>query len=114
MTQSKKSISSPFFEDIQVEYEPGTTQEVEMHDGSKLYLKKLEDEYNALDKMQALRVLSETRLRGEYATGVIYVEPDRDDFITMLNLVDQPLAKLSEEVVRPPRAAFDELMQSLK
>ncbi len=104
----------PFFEDIQVEYEPGTTQEVEMHDGSKLYLKKLEDEYNALDKMQALRVLSEARLRGQYATGVIYVEPDRDDFITMLNLVDEPLAKLPEEVVRPPRAAFDELMQSLK
>jgi 2-oxoglutarate ferredoxin oxidoreductase subunit beta len=104
----------PFFEDIQVEYEPGTTQEVTMHDGSKLYLKKLDDEYNALDKMQALRVLNETSLRGEYATGVIYVEPDRDDFITMLNLVDEPLAKLPEEVVRPPKAAFDELMQSLK
>ena len=104
----------PFFEDIQVEYEPGTTQEVEMHDGSKLYLKKLDEEYNALDKMQALRVLNETQLRGEYATGVIYVEPDRDDFITMLNLVDEPLAKLPEEVVRPPKAAFDELMQSLK
>ena len=25
----------PFFEDIAVEYEPGTTQEVTMHDGSK-------------------------------------------------------------------------------
>lgn len=104
----------PFFEDIQVEYEPGTTQEVEMRDGSKLYLKKLDDEYNALDKMQALRVLSETRLRGEYATGVIYVEPDRDDFIAMLNLVDEPLAKLSQDVVRPPKATFDEIMKSLR
>src|SRR4029077_1795364 len=32
----------PFFEDISVDYEPGTSQEVTMHDGSKLYLKKLE------------------------------------------------------------------------
>ena len=103
----------PFFGDIAIEYEPGTTQEVEMHDGSKLYLKKLDDAYNALDKMQALQVLHETRRRGEYATGVIYVEPDRDDFITMLNLVDEPLAKLSQEVVRPPKATFDEIMRSL-
>ena len=37
----------PFFEDITVEYEPGTTQEVTMHDGSKVYLKKLEEDYDA-------------------------------------------------------------------
>ena len=104
----------PFFEDIEVEYEPGTTQEVVMHDGSKLYLKKLESDYNALDKMQAMRVLHETRNRGEYATGVIYVEPDRDDFLTLLNLVDEPLAKLPQDVVRPPRSALDAIMDGLR
>jgi len=31
----------PFFEDISVDYEPGTTQVVAMPEGSKLYLKKL-------------------------------------------------------------------------
>src|SRR5271169_4027793 len=36
----------PFFEDIAVDYEPGTTQEVTMHDGSKLYLRKLEEGYD--------------------------------------------------------------------
>ena len=30
----------PFFEDIAVDYEPGTTQEVTMHDGSKLLLEE--------------------------------------------------------------------------
>jgi 2-oxoglutarate ferredoxin oxidoreductase subunit beta len=104
----------PFFDDIEVEYEPGTTQEVVMHDGSKLYLKKLESDYNALDKMQAMRVLHETRNRGEYATGVIYVEPDRDDFLTLLNLVDEPLAKLPQDVVRPPRATLDAIMDDLR
>src|SRR5574339_170142 len=34
----------PFFEDISVEYDPGTTQEVKMHDGSRLLLKKLEEQ----------------------------------------------------------------------
>src|SRR6187401_3653491 len=40
----------PYFEDITVEYEPGSTQEVTMHDGSKLRLKKLEEEYDPTDK----------------------------------------------------------------
>src|SRR4051795_12824966 len=41
----------PFFEDISVEYAPGTTQLVTMHDGSKLYLKKLEENYDPTDRI---------------------------------------------------------------
>src|SRR3954471_18377604 len=50
----------PFFEDINVDYEPGTTQEVTMHDGSKLLLKKLEEGYDPTDKIGALKRLHET------------------------------------------------------
>jgi 2-oxoglutarate ferredoxin oxidoreductase subunit beta len=104
----------PFFEDITVEYEPGTTQEVTLHDGSRLYLKKLEEAYDPTAKIQALRVLHETRQRGEYATGIIYIEPNREDFLDLLNLVDEPLASLPLERVRPPKAALDEIMESLR
>ena len=104
----------PFFEDISVEYDEGTTQEVELHDGSKLYLKKLREDYNPLEKMQAFQVLHDTRSRGEFATGLIYVEPDRDDFLTMLNLVDKPLAKLSASQVRPPKETLDAIMDGLR
>src|SRR6188508_3310903 len=50
----------PFFEDISVDYEPGTTQEVKMHDGSRLFLKKLDEAYDPTDKIAAMRVLHET------------------------------------------------------
>jgi len=104
----------PFFEDITVEYDPGTTTEVRMHDGSRLLLKKLGTDYNPTDRMQALHVLHETLRRGEFATGVIYVEPDKDDFITQLNLVDTPLAALPTERTRPSQAVLDEVMESLR
>src|SRR5947208_925453 len=71
----------PFFEDITVDYEPGTAQEVTMHDGSKLVLKKLAEDYDPTDKIGALKRLHETARRGEFATGLIYIEPDRDDFL---------------------------------
>jgi len=104
----------PYFEDISVDYEPGSTQEVEMHDGSKLYLKKLETEYNPMDKMQAMSVLDETRNRGEFATGLIYVEPKKADFIEVLNMVDEPLATLPEQRVRPPKSVLSELMDKAR
>ncbi len=104
----------PFFEDISVDYAAGTTQEVTMHDGSKLFLKKLEEDYDPTDKIGALKRLHETARRGEFATGIIYIEPDRDDFLTQLNVVDEPLATLPLSRVRPGREALDEIMEGLR
>ncbi len=104
----------PFFDDISIEYDAGTTKEVQLHDGSKLYLKKVAEDYNPTDKLSAMRLLHETASRGEYATGVLYVEPDKEDFLGLLNMVDEPLATLPMERVRPGRHVLDEVMESLK
>jgi 2-oxoglutarate/2-oxoacid ferredoxin oxidoreductase subunit beta len=104
----------PFFDDISIDYEPGTTKEVRLHDGSRLYLKKVADEYDPTDKFAAIRLIHETSRRGEVATGVLYVEPDKDDFVTLLDLVDEPLATLPLERVRPGKEALDEVMESLR
>ena len=104
----------PYFEDINVEYEPGSTMAVKLHDGSQLYLRKVAEDYNPADKIAAVRLLHETARRGEFATGVIYIEPDKDDFIDTLNLVDVPLALLPQDKVRPGKAVLDEIMESLR
>ena len=104
----------PFFQDISVEYEPGSSTEVKMHDGSHLFLKKVAEDYNPSDRMTAMRLLHESAARGEFATGVLYVEPDKDDFLTTLNMVPEPLASLGVERTRPSRAALDELMEALR
>ena len=58
----------PFFEDISIEYDPGTTREVRMHDGSKLFLKKVAEDYDPTSKVNAVRMIHETAQRGEFAT----------------------------------------------
>jgi len=104
----------PYFDDIEVEYDPGTTTEVRMHDGSRLYLKKVAEHYDPTHKAQALRLLRETAERGVFATGVLYVERDRPTFVDLLNIVDEPLATLPLAKTRPPKAALDEIMESLR
>ena len=104
----------PFFDDITVDYEAGSTTEVTMHDGSHLYLRKVAEDYNPSDKITAIRLLHETAARGEFATGIISIQPDQENFIDALRMVERPLASLRPEEVRPPKAVMDELMAALR
>ncbi len=104
----------PFFQDISVDYEPGTAKEITMHDGSRLVLKKLGEDYDPTNKVGALRVLTEAHDKGEVVTGLFFVDTERENFLDQLNVVDEPLATLPESRVRPPREVLDELMEELR
>jgi 2-oxoglutarate/2-oxoacid ferredoxin oxidoreductase subunit beta len=104
----------PFFEKIDVEYVPGTTLDVRLHDGSHVRLKKLERDYDPANRLAALTVLNEARERGEILTGIFYINPAAKDFIERLNLIDEPLALLSQERIRPPKEVLDEVMSELQ
>ncbi|HEV2274866.1 MAG TPA: 2-oxoacid:ferredoxin oxidoreductase subunit beta [Acidobacteriaceae bacterium] len=101
----------PYFEDIAVDYDPGTTYNVELHDGSHLRLRKLHDSYDPTDRIGAVKALMEAEQRGEVLTGVFYVDTERPDFTELLNMVPEPLATLPESRVRPPRSVLEEVMQ---
>src|ERR1700683_60220 len=101
----------PSFEEITVDYDPGTTYDVEMHDGSHMRLRKLHPEYNPPSRLGAATALMEAHEKGEVLTGVFYVDTTRPSFTDMLNLVDQPLATLPESRVRPSRQVLDQIMQ---
>jgi len=104
----------PVFENISVEYDPGTAFEVTMHDGSHLRLRKLEEEYNPTDKIQAVTRLMEAHAKGEVLTGVFYINAKAPTFIDMLNVTDQPLATLPQSVTRPSREALEQCMEELR
>jgi 2-oxoglutarate/2-oxoacid ferredoxin oxidoreductase subunit beta len=104
----------PGFEDIEIEYDPGTTLEVEMHDGSRLRLRKLEEDYDPTDKVLAVTRMNEAKRDGEILTGVLYVNTQAPTFLDMLNLTDDPLATLPQSVVRPAREVLEQVMEELR
>ena len=61
-----------------------------------------------------MKLIRESEHRGEFATGILYIEPAKHDFTTLLNLVDEPLATLPIDRVRPGREVLDRIMESLK
>jgi 2-oxoglutarate ferredoxin oxidoreductase subunit beta len=104
----------PVFENISVEYDPGTAFEVTMHDGSHLRLRKLEEEYDPTDKIQAVTRLMEAHAKGEVLTGLFYINANAPTFIDLLNVTDQPLATLPESATRPSREALQQCMEELR
>jgi len=50
--------------------------------------------------------------KGEVLTGVFYVDTQKADFSTLLNMVDEPLATLPESRTRPGREVLAEIMEA--
>ncbi|MBI4455164.1 MAG: 2-oxoacid:ferredoxin oxidoreductase subunit beta [Acidobacteria bacterium] len=104
----------PYFDQITVDYDEGTATDVTLHDGSRIRLKKLDRDHDPMSRTGAIRMLEEARANSEFLTGLIYIDPTSIDFVSLLNLVDEPLATLPLEKVRPPKDALDEIMQELR
>jgi 2-oxoglutarate ferredoxin oxidoreductase subunit beta len=104
----------PAFEDIAIEYDPGTSVAVTMHDGSQLRLRKLEEDYDPTSKLQAIKRLAEAKEANEVLTGVFYVNPKAPTFLDMINMTEDALATLSQERVRPGREALKAIMEELQ
>jgi 2-oxoglutarate ferredoxin oxidoreductase subunit beta len=104
----------PSFEEIDVDYDAGTTVEVTMHDGSRLRLRKIEEDYDPTDKVKAITRLNEAKEKNEVLTGVFYVNTQAPTFLDLLNMTDHPLATLSSEVVRPGREVLEQVMEELR
>jgi 2-oxoglutarate ferredoxin oxidoreductase subunit beta len=104
----------PYYENLNVDYEPGTTREVTMPDGSHILLKKLDHDYDPTSSERAMATLHDARRESKLITGLLYVNEHTRPFGDELELVDEALAGLPLERVRPPKAALDQIMEQLR
>jgi len=104
----------PAYEDISIEMREGETRDVELHDGSKIRLKKLDRDYDPTEKLNAIRAIHESAKAREVVTGLLYINPRERNFVELLNLIDEPLATLPESRTRPPREALAQIMEELR
>ena len=101
------------YEQIDVDYAPGEVREVTMHDGSRIILRKLEEDYDPSDAVQALQRLHKAVTEGSMLTGLVYLRPEKKSFVSLLNMSERPLFQLGEAETRPSREALDKIMHDL-
>jgi 2-oxoglutarate ferredoxin oxidoreductase subunit beta len=104
----------PYFEEIAVDIPEGTAQDVRMHDGSLLRIRKLDRDYDPTNRRAALEALEEAESKHEVLTGVLYVNTGKPTFVDQLNLEDDPLATLPQSKTRPPKTVLETVMEELR
>lgn len=104
----------PAMDQIEVEYEEGADQDVQLHDGSWVRLRKLERSYDPTDRRAAQELVLEANEKNLFLTGLLYLDTSKRTFLDSLELCDEPLALLSEDQLRPPRETLDEIVASYR
>src|SRR3972149_2601266 len=98
-------------EEITVDYAPGESREVILHDDSKIVLKKRDEKApDPTGRMAAIRLLEEARDRQLFITGLIYVDTSRPNLAEHERLGDTPLTRLPEAKIRPPKETLLKIM----
>ncbi|MBX3188700.1 MAG: 2-oxoacid:ferredoxin oxidoreductase subunit beta [Labilithrix sp.] len=103
----------PYYEEIAVDYDPGTTTQVALHDGSRITLKKLGHEHDPRERSGAMRLLERAVKEQLFLTGLIYHDKGIAPLDEQLRLVDEPLATLPASRIRPPDSVLAEVMSRL-
>jgi 2-oxoglutarate ferredoxin oxidoreductase subunit beta len=99
----------PMAEAITTEYEPGSVTSVRLHDGSRVRLRKIAEQYDPTDRDRAYAYIRERQKEGEVVTGLLYLSPDSSDVHEQINTVATPLTQLRHDELCPGSAALDKL-----
>jgi 2-oxoglutarate ferredoxin oxidoreductase subunit beta len=96
---------------IRAAYAEGEAMPVELHDGSRIVLRKVDQNYDPTSRAKAFQYLREHFKAGEITTGLLYIDESRKDMHELMNIVETPLAHLPLETLHPGR---EELARILK
>ena len=99
----------PHYENIEIDYKKGTDQRVELHDGSRIILHKLADDYDPTSRMQALQTIHAAVAEGKVLTGLIYYDRNRLGFAEEQDLCETPLAELGQDLLQPPAEMLEQI-----
>lgn len=104
----------PMKEEITTEYEPGSTREVTMHDGSVMHFLKLAQDFDPIDRDATHQALRSAREKGEILTGLLYVDPDSQELHEVIKTSQKPLRDLRESELCPGQKALGVINAGLK
>jgi 2-oxoglutarate ferredoxin oxidoreductase subunit beta len=99
----------PYMKEITTQYDEGSSKAVRLHDGSYIYLQKLDKDWNPQDRSSVIQRIYKARSEGEILTGLLYIEQERPDLHTILDTVDTPLNMLKEADLCPGNDALAEI-----
>jgi 2-oxoglutarate ferredoxin oxidoreductase subunit beta len=101
----------PPAQEISVDYRQGETLPVQLHDGSRVVLRKLGATYDPTDRSAAYGFIEQKLKQNEYVTGLIHIDEDvSHEFHNINKTSSVPLNRIPYEKLSPGGAALEKLL----
>lgn len=100
--------------EITVDYAPGTTVDVTLHDGTKLALHKLDATHDPFDANAAIMAIRKRAAEGALATGLLYLDREERDLHDVLHTDARPLNSIPMNELCPGSKALAQINQRLR
>ena len=104
----------PMMREITTSYEAGSVNDLVMHDGSVIRLKKLAKDWDPFDRVSAANALQHAKRTGEILTGLLYIDENSKDLHELLKTSERALNSLPKDVLCPGSDALAKLNASLR
>ncbi|QSX36725.1 MULTISPECIES: 2-oxoacid:ferredoxin oxidoreductase subunit beta [Shewanella] len=76
-------------------------EDICLHDGSILRIRRTDDDYDTHDSRKAVAAIEEHKAKGEILTGLLYIDPTPQEYHEMAGTSATPLSRLSQEDLCP-------------
>lgn len=87
-----------------------SVQDVTLHSGEVVRLRKVADDYDPLDRDQAYAHIRERQQAGEIATGLLFIDENTKDMHTQFSTGSTPLSQMPFSQLCPGSGELDRLM----
>ena len=104
----------PPSQEIKAAYDEGATMPVELHDGGKILLRKLDPNYDPTDRGAAFSKIIGSKDSDEILTGLLYIDETGDDMAAQNNLEARPLNQVPYKELNPGPKALKELQKAFR
>jgi 2-oxoglutarate ferredoxin oxidoreductase subunit beta len=100
----------PPAEEIKASYAKGSAMPIELHDGSKIVLRKVDENYDPTSRAASFKYLRNRFNAGEIITGLLYFDDSRKEMHDLMGNIDTPLARYPLDKLHPGRKELKKIL----
>ena len=104
----------PPAQEIKAAYDAGEVMPVELHDGSRILLRKVAKDYNVGNRGEAIEYIRGRQREGEIVTGLLYIDESEPDLHGVNGTTAVPLNQVPYEALCPGADALASLQKRFR
>jgi 2-oxoglutarate ferredoxin oxidoreductase subunit beta len=104
----------PSMTEIKTTYAEGETKQIAMHDGSVIQLNKVAKDWDPTNYSSAMNAMLRSKEKGEFLTGLIYINEATVDLHELIQTSQTPLNQLPQSLLCPGHKSLADINADLR